>query len=185
MPLDRMCGWSHPVYTPKRISRRLKKMHTDVWNSYKISNIENNRYFVFIIDDLTRKFWIVLMKSKTQMSEKIREWHVFVNLKTEKKATIFRTDNVKKYQKFEKLMNSQNVKTEFTTTYIFEKNGVVEKFNKTIVQMTRSMFIWTKLFHRFWKKNCMHRQLFAKFDIDRNESKKILRWIMKRLFVKY
>ena len=75
--------------TLKRTFRRLRKVHTDVWNSYRTVNIEGNRYFVFMIDDLTRKSWIALMKFKIQMFEKIREWHVFVNLKTKKKRQFF------------------------------------------------------------------------------------------------
>ena len=66
--------------TQKRTSRKLKRVHTNVWNSYRTLNIENNRYFVFLIDDLIKKSWIALMKIKTKISKKIREWHAFVSL---------------------------------------------------------------------------------------------------------
>ena len=39
-------------------------------------------------------------------------------------------------------MNPQGVRTEFTTAYTPEENGVAERFNRTIVEMARSMLIW-------------------------------------------
>ena len=59
--------------TPKWAFWRLEKMHIDVWDSYRIFNFENNRYFVFLIDDLIKKSWINLIKSRTQILEKIHE----------------------------------------------------------------------------------------------------------------
>ena len=135
--------------TQKRTSRRLEKIHTDAWNSYKTFNIEDNKYFVFLIDDLTRKSWIVLMKFKTKISAKIREWHAFVSLKTKKKTVIFKIDNVKKYQKFDRTTQFDDVYMKFITAYISDENGVAEKYNRTIVQMTRSMLIWAELSQRF------------------------------------
>ena len=72
---------------------------------------------------------------------KIREWHAFVNLKTKKKAVIFKIDNVKKYQKFDRTTQPDDVYMKFITAYTPEENGIAEKYNRTIVQMARSMLI--------------------------------------------
>ena len=39
---------------------------------------------------------------------------------------------------------------EYTTAYTPEKNSVAERFNRTIIQMTRAMITWSELPQRFW-----------------------------------
>ena len=87
------------------------------------------------------------MKTKTEIPEKIREWHASVSLETGEKAVIFRTDNAKKYQKFDRMIDDVHMK--FTTAYTPEKNEVAERYNRTIVQMARSMLIWAELPQKF------------------------------------
>ena len=81
------------------------------------------------------------MKIKNDLYEKIQKWHRIVNLKTDEKAIIFKNDNVIEYKKFEKLIEINDIKMKYITVYTSEKNGVAKRFNRTIVQMTRSMLI--------------------------------------------
>ena len=112
------------------------------------------------------------MKSKTKISIKIREWHAFVNLKTKEKTVILKIDNVKKYQKFDRTTQFDDVYMKFITAYIFEKNGVAKKCNRTIVQMTRSMLIWAKLPQRFWNETiCIVNYFRNMMPAERNKKK--------------
>ena len=106
----------------------------------------------FLIDDNIRKSWIALMKIKNDLYEKIQKWHRIVNLKTDEKAIIFKNDNVIEYKKFEKLIEINDIKMKYITVYTSEKNGVAKRFNRTIVQMIRSMLIWIELSQFFWNE---------------------------------
>ena len=106
----------------------------------------------FLIDDSIRKSWIALMKIKSDLYEKIQKWHRIVNLKTDEKAIIFKNDNVIEYKKFEKLIEINDIKMKYITVYTFKKNDVAKRFNRTIVQITRSMLIWIELPQFFWSE---------------------------------
>ena len=75
-----------------------------------------------------------------------------VELDSGEKVTLFQCDNAKKYQKFEQLVQSEDIWIEYTTLYTLEQNKVAEQFNRTIIQIVRSMLIWAELPHTFWKE---------------------------------
>ena len=136
--------------TPRRVDRRLGRVHKDVWGPYREVSIGGHRYFVSLIDDLTRRSWLLCMRSRREIYEKIGEWQTAIGLQTGEKVAIYRCDNAKEYQKFERIIHADGVRMEYTTAYTPEENGVAERFNRTIIQMTRAMLIWSGLPQGFW-----------------------------------
>lgn len=47
------------------------------------------------------------------------------------------------------LIRSDDIRAEPTTPYTPEQNGVAERYNRTIVQMVRSILVWAELPHSF------------------------------------
>ena len=90
---------------------------------------------------MIRKSWIFFLRTRNQINQKIEDWRVEIKLKTGDEAAVFRSDNAKKYRKFANAVRPQNIKVEFITAYTFEENGVAERFNKIIIQMTRVMLL--------------------------------------------
>ena len=62
----------------------------------------------------------------------------------------YRCDNAKEYQKIEKNVHDAGTRMEFTTVYTPKENGVAERFNRTIIQMTRAMLMHAQLPQSFW-----------------------------------
>ena len=81
------------------------------------------------------------MKIRNDLYQKIQGWHRAINLKTKKKTIIFRNDNATEYKKFEKLIEANGIKMKYIIAYTPKENGVAERFNRTIIQMARAMFI--------------------------------------------
>ena len=136
--------------SPKRASRKLGRVHTDVWEPFRILSIGGNRYFLSLIDDLTRKSWIFCLKTRSDIYEKINVWLAEIKLKTDEGAAAFRSDNAKEYRRLEEAVRSREIKMKYTTAYTSEENGVAEKYNRTIIQMARAMLLWAELPQRFW-----------------------------------
>ena len=65
----------------------------------------------------------------------------FCQFENEGKNNNFSNQQRKKISKIRKTDKLAKLENEIHDDIHFLKNGVVEKFNKTIVQMTRSMFI--------------------------------------------
>ena len=136
--------------TPRRADRKLGRVHTDVWGPYRVTSLGGHRYFVSLIDDLSRKSWLFCLRSRSEIYTKISEWETSTNLQMGEKVAIYRCDNAKEYQKFERLIHDAGTRMEYTTAYTPEENGVAERLNRTIIQMARSMLIWAQLPQTFW-----------------------------------
>ncbi len=90
------------------------------------------------------------MKSQKELCQRINKWQTAISLETGKKIAIQRCDNARKYQKLENRAHVDRIQMKFTTAYTQEKNGVVERFNRTIIQMSKVILTWSKLPQIFW-----------------------------------
>ena len=90
---------------------------------------------------MIRKSWIFFLRTRNQIHQKIEDWRAEIKLKTGDEAAVFRSDNVRKYRKFANAVRPQGIKVEFITAYTPEENGVAERFNRTIIQMTKAMLL--------------------------------------------
>ena len=90
--------------SPERASRRLGRVHTDIWGPFPIPSIAGSRYFLSLIDDMTRKSWIFCLRTRSEIYEKISSWNAEIKLEVGEGAASFRADNAKEYRKFEDLV---------------------------------------------------------------------------------
>jgi hypothetical protein len=58
-------------------SSKFELIHFDIWGPIAVTSIHNHRYFLTILDDYSRFVWIVLLKSKSEVSQHVKN---FVNL---------------------------------------------------------------------------------------------------------
>ena len=74
------------------------------------------------------------------------------------------------------LIRPDGIRAEPTTPYTPEQNGVAERYNRTIVQMIRSMLVWAKLPHSFWGEAAMTanylRNLLPTAKVDQSPEEK-------------
>ena len=135
--------------------RPLARIHTDIWGPYRTASLGGHSYFISLIDDFTRKSWLILLKNQRTIYGAIKEWIDVVEREKNQQVIKFRCDNAKKYKKFMELIRPDGIRAEPTTPYTPEQNGVAERYNRTIVQMIRSMLVWAKLPHSFWGEAAM------------------------------
>lgn len=136
--------------SPDRESICLRLVHTDIWGPYHVRSLGGNRYFISFIDDCSRKSWIECLRSRDQIFQVIKQWQAIVELESDAKVVRFRCDNAKEYIKSERLIKTEGIQMEYTSTYTPEQNGVAERYNRTVVQIVRAMFTWAGLPVTFW-----------------------------------
>lgn len=122
-----------------RSSQLLARVHTDIWGPYRTASLGRHLYFILLIDDCTRKSWLAHLKARSRIYPTIRNWIKVTERETSQQVVRFWCDNAKEYQKFMDLIQSDGIQTEFTTPYTPEQNEIAERYNRTIVQMVRSM----------------------------------------------
>ena len=135
--------------------RPLARIHTDIWGPYRTASLGGHSYFISLIDDFTRKSWLILLKNRRTIYGAIKEWMNVVEGEKNQQVIKFRCDNAKEYKKFMELIRPDGIRAEPTIPYTPEQNGVAERYNRTIVQMIRSMLVWAKLPHSFWGEAAM------------------------------
>ena len=111
-------------------------------------------YFVTFIDDCFRKVWA--LKSKDQVLDIFKFFHVYVENGTIRKLKCVRADNngehkgpLKQYSK------SHGIRLEKTVPSTLQQNGVAEKMNRTIKERVRCMLSNAKLSKSLWQRLCV------------------------------
>jgi len=68
-------------------------VHVDIWGPFSTDYIHRFRYFLTILDDYSRHVWVVMMKSKSEASIKVKSFVYMVENQFEKKVKSIRNDN--------------------------------------------------------------------------------------------
>ena len=126
-------------------------VHSDVWTAPCASR-ENQKYFVTFIDEKSKYTWITLMQSKDRVLEAFINFQTYVTNHYNAKIKIFRTDNGGEYtgQAFTNHLNKHGILHQTTCPYTPQQNGVAERKNRHLMEVTRSMLFHTNVPKKFW-----------------------------------
>ena len=126
-------------------------------NGRIITSVDGYNSYAIIVDRATRWIWILLTKSKhppIEFTEKI--------LKSFKPTTYqrrIRTDQggeLAKSQEFQEMIANHNYILEPTGAYTPEQNGMAERPNQTLGQMTRCLLHSSGLSDKYWSYAILH-----------------------------
>ena len=129
----------------------LELVHSDVCGPLKVRSIGGALYFVTFIDDYSRKLWVRLLKTKDQVFNAFREFHVYVERETGKKLKCIRSDNGGEYcGSFDAYCKMHGIKHQKTPPKTPQLNGLAERMNRTLMERVRSLLSDAKLPKSFW-----------------------------------
>ena len=112
-----------------------------------IDSVAGSRYFVTFIDDYSRYTTVYMIKHKSQVIEKFKEFVLFAEKLTGKSVKRLKTDNGGEYtsNEFDQFCKQRGIEHEFTVPYTALQNGVAERKNRTIIGTVLSMLYDTGL----------------------------------------
>ena len=142
-----------PFDSSKTQSRELLELvHSDVCGKISEKSLGGAQYFLTFTDDKSRYSWVYILHSKDQVFDRFLEWKALVEKSSKKKIKTLRTDNGGEYisTKFETYLKSEGIRHELTEPKTPEQNGVAERLNRTLVEMSRSMLIDANVQKKFW-----------------------------------
>jgi len=135
---------------PSRRKHILELVHTDVF-SMSAKSLGGALYFITFIDDHSRKVWVSLLRSKYEVLEAFKEFHMRVERETSQKLKCIQVDNGGEYRgPFEAYCKLHGIKLEKTPPKIPQLNGVAERMDRTIEERVRCMLSHAKLLKSFW-----------------------------------
>ena len=100
-----------------------------------------NIYFMLLVDDFSRFMLVFLLKNKNETRMIFKKFKISVEVEKCKKIKSFRTDHGGEFAStaFKDYCENEGMKRFLTTTFSPQQNDVVERRNRTVVEMTRYM----------------------------------------------
>nr|GFA28424.1 retrovirus-related Pol polyprotein from transposon TNT 1-94 [Tanacetum cinerariifolium] len=114
---------SHPPKPVPNSRQILHLLHMDSCGPMRISSINGKRYVLMIVDDYSRYKWVHFLRSKDEAPEVIIKFLKRITVLLQSPVIIIRTDNGSEFK---------------------NQNGVVEQRNRTLVEATRIMLIFSR-----------------------------------------
>ena len=135
------------------MSRRvLELVHSDVMGPVTPESIGGNKYILVIVDDYTRMCWVYPVRSKAVVGGVLLGWIDSIMVSKESRVKTLRTDNGGEFtsKEFEDGLTDRLIVHERTLPYTPQHNGVVERANRTLAEMARSMMCAAQCTRGFW-----------------------------------
>jgi hypothetical protein len=113
-----------------------------------------SKYGLVIVDDFSRFTWVFFLQDKSETQGTLKRFLRRSQNKFEHKVKKIRSDNGSEFKNLqvEEFLEEEGIKHEFSAPYTPQQKGVVERKNRTLIDMTRTMLGEFKTPERFWSK---------------------------------
>lgn len=135
-----------------RADRPLQLIHTDVCGPISPATHDGKSYFLTFIDDYTHFCQTYLMKNKWEVPELLKEFVSEVEAQFNSKISQVRCDNGGEYvsHSLKNWCKERGIKLDYTIPHSPQLNGTAERFNRTLVEKTRSLLYDSNLKKEMW-----------------------------------
>ncbi|KAK1408428.1 hypothetical protein QVD17_40194 [Tagetes erecta] len=136
----------------------LQMISVDLCGPISPSTPAGNRYFMLLVDDCTRYMWVYMLKNKDQAFDIFKEFKMNVENEFGFKIKALRSDRGGEFTsaEFNKFCSQQGIVRMLTAPYSPQQNGAVERRNRTILNMVRSLLKAMKMPQQLWAEAVRH-----------------------------
>jgi len=119
----------------------LQLIHSDLSGPMLVTSIGGYLYYITFVDDFSRKTWIYFLKHKDEAFDMFKNFKALIENQTRKKIKFFRLDNGGEFiaNEFIEFYREFNIKKESIVPYNPEHNGVAERKNINIMEVSCAM----------------------------------------------
>jgi hypothetical protein len=132
--------------------RLLELLHMDLFGPIAYISIGGSKYCLVIVDDYSRFTWVLFLQEKSQTQETLKRFLRQAQNEFGLRIKKIRSDNGTEFKnsQIEGFHEEEGIKHEFSSPYTPQQNGVVERKNRTLLDMARTMLDEYKTPNRFW-----------------------------------
>ena len=129
-------------------------IHSDVWGPSANLSFTGDKWFLILVDDCTRATWIYPLKTKGEVSQKVKEFFVMVERQFNTLIKCFRSDNARDFfnETLSTFFKSKGVIHQSSCVRTPERNGVAERKIGYFVEMARALMIHNKVPSYLWSE---------------------------------
>ena len=119
----------------------------DLCGPMRVQSKGGNRYIFVLVDDYTRFTWTLFLKSKDQAFERFSSLVPQLENACKSKLRAIRSDNGLEFvnSEFNEYCRENGIEHNFSSARTPQKNGVVERKNRTLEDMAHTMLLACKL----------------------------------------
>ena len=130
----------------------LELVHMDVCGPMSTQAKGGYEYFITFTDDYSRYGYVYLMKRKSETFEKFKEFRVEVEDQLGKCIKAIWSDRGGEYLlgDFKDYLTQNEIVSQLTIPGTPQQNSVIERKNRTLLEMVRSMMSYSTLLISFW-----------------------------------
>ncbi|GJX24931.1 retrovirus-related pol polyprotein from transposon TNT 1-94 [Tanacetum coccineum] len=125
----------------KRAKRVLELIHADLCGSMRTESLAGSKYFMLLTDDFDRMSWAYFLKYKSESFDCFKKFKALVENQSGKSIKVLQTDHRGEFlsKEFYDFCDEHGILRQLTAPYTLEQNGVAERKNRTVVEMTQCM----------------------------------------------
>ena len=133
-------------------SRPLEMLHVDLCGPMRTRSRGGKRYVLVIVDDYSRFTWTLFLSSKDETYELFITFLKRVEKRVGHSLMCLRSDHGTEFENssFVDYCNAHGIVHNFSAPRTPQQNGVVERKNRILEDMTRTMLIASGLPRNFW-----------------------------------
>ena len=130
-----------PTNRAWRASKPLELIYADICGPMETRSLGGNRYFLLFTYDHTLMSWVYFLDYKSQALEHFWKFKALVEKQSGLPIKYLRTDREGEFlsNKFKAFYEDHGIHRESMAPYTPQQNGVVERKNRTVVEMARSL----------------------------------------------
>jgi len=143
---------THPTKAYVSTSRPLELLHMDLFGPTTYASIGGNLYCLVIVDDFSRYTWVFFLQDKSEVTSIFKKFAKKAQNEYQVPLIKIRSDNGTEFvnSKIEEYCDEMGIKHELSATYTPQQNGVVERKNRTLITMARTMLDEYDTHEKFW-----------------------------------
>jgi transposase InsO family protein len=129
----------------------LELLHMDLFGSIAYISIGGSKCCLVIMDDYSRFTCVFFLQEKSQTQETLKGFFIRAQNEFGLRIKKIRSDNgTEFYSQIEGFLEDEGIKHELSSPYTPQQNGVVERKDRTLLDMARTMLDEYKTPDRFW-----------------------------------
>jgi transposase InsO family protein len=152
--VGKQVGTTHRSKNVVTTSRPLELHHMDLFGPVAYLSIGGSKYGLVIVDDFSCFTWVFFLQDKSETQSTLKRFLRRAQNEFELKVKKISSDNGSEFKNLqvEEYLEEEGIKHEFSAPYTPQKNGVVERKNRTLINMARTMLEEYKTPERFWSE---------------------------------
>ena len=146
----------------------------DLFGPTRSMSLSGKKYGYVLVDDFSRYTWVFFLTHKYETFSEFQVFYKKIEQDEKFKISNIQSDHGGEFQnnEFDQFCRTQGINQKFSSPRTLEQNGVVERRNRTLVEMARTMLIESNLPRKFWAEAINTSCYIINKAMVRNSSKK-------------